>query len=43
MPLLKHLGLGAPAAPLSGLYNTTDEVDALVSGLELCRDLFAEL
>ena len=41
MPLLQHLGVGATCRASFGLYNTTDEVDALVSGLELCRDLFA--
>jgi cysteine desulfurase / selenocysteine lyase len=41
MPLLQHLGVGATCRASFGLYNTTEEVDALVSGLELCRDLFA--
>lgn len=41
MPLLEHLGVGATCRASFGLYNTTEEVDALVSGLELCRDLFA--
>jgi cysteine desulfurase / selenocysteine lyase len=40
MPLLSALGVTATARASFGLYNTTDEVDALVSGLELCRDLF---
>jgi cysteine desulfurase/selenocysteine lyase len=39
MPLLTHLGLTATARASFGLYNTRDEVDALVSGLELCHDL----
>ncbi len=41
MPLLQHLGVGATCRASFGLYNTAEEVDALVSGLELCRDLFA--
>ena len=41
MPLLQHFGVGATCRASFGLYNTTEEVDALVSGLELCRDLFA--
>ncbi|GGL65368.1 cysteine desulfurase [Wenxinia marina] len=41
MPLLEHLGVGATCRASFGLYNTREEVDALVSGLELCRDLFA--
>lgn len=41
MPLLQHFGVGATCRASFGLYNTTGEVDALVSGLELCRDLFA--
>ena len=40
MPLLQHLGVGATCRASFGLYNTAEEVDALVSGLELCRDLF---
>jgi cysteine desulfurase/selenocysteine lyase len=40
MPLLDHLGTGATCRASFGLYNTVEEVDALVSGLELCRDLF---
>ena len=41
MPLMQHMGVGATCRASFGLYNTTDEVDALVSGLELCHDLFA--
>jgi cysteine desulfurase / selenocysteine lyase len=40
MPLLQHLGLNATCRASFGLYNTVDEVDALISGLELCHDLF---
>ena len=39
MPLLAHLGLTATARASFGLYNTRAEVDALISGLELCHDL----
>ena len=38
-PLLAHLGVGATCRASFGLYNTVEEVDALVSGLELARDL----
>ena len=41
MPLLTHLGLTATCRASFGLYNTIDEVDALISALELCHDLFA--
>ncbi|TNC67571.1 cysteine desulfurase [Rubellimicrobium roseum] len=41
MPLLQHLGVGATCRASFGLYNSKDEVDSLISGLELCRDLFA--
>ena len=39
MPLMQHMGMTATARASFGLYNTTDEVDALISGLELCHDL----
>ncbi len=39
MPLMQHLGVGATARASFALYNTTDEVDALIEGLELCHDL----
>jgi cysteine desulfurase / selenocysteine lyase len=41
MPLMAHLGVGATCRASFGMYNTVAEVDALVSALELCRDLFA--
>lgn len=41
MPLMAHLGLSATARASFGLYNTTEEVDALVSALELCHELLA--
>jgi cysteine desulfurase / selenocysteine lyase len=39
-PLMQHLGITASCRASFGLYNTEAEVDALVSGLELCHDLF---
>ena len=41
MPLMTHLGVGATCRASFGLYNRVAEVDALVSALELCHDLFA--
>lgn len=40
MPLMQHLGVGATCRASFGLYNTAAEVDALVSALELCHELF---
>ena len=40
MPLLQHFGLTATCRASFGLYNTEAEVDALISALELCHDLF---
>lgn len=40
MPLMAHMGVGATCRASFGLYNTLDEVDALVSALEFCNDLF---
>ncbi len=40
-PLMEHLGVSATARASFGMYNTTEEVDALVAGLELCHDLLA--
>ncbi len=39
MPLMQHLGITASCRASFGLYNTAEEVEALVSGLELCHDL----
>jgi cysteine desulfurase/selenocysteine lyase len=39
-PLMEHLGVTATCRASFGLYNTPAEVDRLVDGLELCRDLF---
>lgn len=40
-PLMRHLGVTATCRASFGLYNTCDEVDALIDALELCHDLFA--
>jgi cysteine desulfurase/selenocysteine lyase len=39
-PLMERLGVGATARASFGLYNTRAEVDALVDGLELVREIF---
>ncbi len=39
-PLMEHLGVTATCRASFGLYNTVEEVDALVDALELCHDLF---
>jgi cysteine desulfurase/selenocysteine lyase len=41
MPLMEFYGLTATCRASFGLYNTTAEVDVLISALELCHDLFA--
>jgi len=41
MPLMDHLGVTATCRASMGMYNTTQDVDALVDALELCHDLFA--
>ena len=40
-PLMEHMGVPATCRASFAMYNTTDEVDALVDALELCHDLFA--
>ena len=40
-PLMDHMGVPATCRASFAMYNTTDEVDALVDALELCHDLFA--
>ncbi len=40
MPLMDHLGVTATCRASFGVYNTTQEVDALVDALELCHELF---
>ncbi len=37
--LMDHLGVTATCRASFGLYNTLEEVDKLIEGLELCRDL----
>jgi len=39
-PLMDHLGINASCRASFALYNTHDEVDALVEALEFCHDLF---
>lgn len=39
-PLMEHMGVTATCRASFGLYNTEDEVDKLVSALELCHELF---
>ncbi len=41
MPLMAHLGITASCRASFGLYNTVEEVDALVGALELAHELFA--
>ena len=41
MPLMAHMGVSATCRASFGLYNTVGEVDALISALELCHDLFS--
>lgn len=41
MPLMAHFGITASCRASFGLYNTVEEVDALVSALELAHELFA--
>ena len=40
MPLMAHLGVTATCRASFGLYNTVEEVEALVSALEFCQELF---
>ena len=41
MPLMQHYDIPASARASFAMYNTLEDVDALVSGLEFCRELFA--
>lgn len=41
MPLMTHMGVNATCRASFGLYNTKAEVDALISALELCHELFS--
>jgi cysteine desulfurase/selenocysteine lyase len=40
-PLMDHLGVTATCRASFAMYNTREDVDALVDGLELCHELFA--
>ncbi|TGD63092.1 cysteine desulfurase [Tabrizicola sp. WMC-M-20] len=40
MPLMAHMGVGATCRASFAMYNTTSEVDALVSALEFCHEIF---
>ncbi|CUH76804.1 cysteine desulfurase [Tropicibacter naphthalenivorans] len=39
-PLMEHMGVAATCRASFAMYNTTEEVDALVDALELAHDLF---
>jgi cysteine desulfurase/selenocysteine lyase len=41
MPLMEYFGISASARASFAMYNTVEEVDALVEGLSFCRELFA--
>lgn len=41
MPLMEFYGVTASARASFGMYNTVEEVDALVEALSFCRELFA--
>jgi len=41
MPLMDHMGVTATCRASFAMYNTTAEVDTLISALELCHQLFA--
>lgn len=40
-PLMTHMGVNATCRASFAMYNTVEEVDALVEGLEFCHELFA--
>ena len=40
-PLMAHLGVSATCRASFAMYNTREDVDVLVSALELCHELFA--
>ncbi|MGY6548794.1 MAG: cysteine desulfurase [Roseinatronobacter sp.] len=40
-PLMEHLGVSATCRASFAMYNTREDVDALINGLELCHELFA--
>ena len=39
-PVMEHFGIAATARASLGMYNTTDDIDALVRALEKVRELF---
>jgi cysteine desulfurase / selenocysteine lyase len=39
-PLMTHLGVNATCRASFAMYNTVQEVDALIEGLEFCHELF---
>ena len=41
MPLMEFFGVSATARASFAMYNTVEEVDALVEGLSFCHELFA--
>ncbi|SIT11821.1 cysteine desulfurase [Paracoccus saliphilus] len=41
MPLMEHYGITASARASFGMYNSVEEVDALIEALTFCRELFA--
>ena len=41
MPLMEHLGVTATIRASIGMYNTRDDIDALINGLEKARKFFA--
>lgn len=41
MPLMEFYGINASARASFGMYNTVEEVDALIEALTFCRELFA--
>ncbi len=40
-PLIRHLGVPATVRASTHIYNTTDDIDALVTALHGCRTYFA--
>jgi cysteine desulfurase/selenocysteine lyase len=41
MPVMQHFGVPATARASFAMYNTLDEVDALVAGIRKVQELFA--
>ena len=40
-PVMEHFGVAATARASLGMYNTTEDIDALVHALDRVRELFA--